>query len=137
MAMAPACRPADRSFGHLLIVATLVGGSVAFIVVLASLPLAYALGRALRRQTSLWAHIGAFAILGAVVGEITVLVIAAVWGGAPMLAHPVHPLAVGMSTVAVLCGWWRVSRDAQRALRPPDPRSPLGLERAFSDDTTP
>ncbi|MFC8683220.1 hypothetical protein ACFT30_17015 [Microbacterium ureisolvens] len=120
----------------ILVVGTsaIVGLGVSMLVVLAGLPVAWALSRRLRRVRSVAAHLWAWAALGAAIGLLALLVFAiasANWSTA--FLGPLLPITLGVTTSSVLFGWWRASRHARRALPPAEPRSPIGIDEAFED----
>ena len=90
----------------------IIGGTVSFAVMLIGLPVAYALGRALRRTTSTAVHLTTYAGLGAAIGT---LALGVFWlaVGAPWPALAVTTIAV--TTASTTWGWWRASRGARRA----------------------
>ena len=69
------------------------------------------------------------AVSGAAIGLAALLVFATLstnWSTA--FGTPLLPITIALTTISVLFGWWRASRHARRALVPPDPRSPIGLD---------
>lgn len=102
-------------------------GPIAFIVawyaapwsigaLVAGAPLAWALGRMLRRDPDVRVHFAAFLALGLVVGGTTtwLAIAAGVGGGATGLAF-YAALHVVAAAIAVPLGWWRVARTALRS----------------------
>ncbi|WP_394279929.1 hypothetical protein [Microbacterium sp.] len=75
---------------------------------------AWALGRALRRVSGKGLHVAAFALLGAALGALT-LVVALTIGGMPPLTPELFIAHVGAGGLTVVTGWWFTAR---RALHP-------------------
>lgn len=101
-----------------------IGGAVAFVAMLAASPLAWLLGRSLRRVRPISAHLAAFAALGALVGWVALEAWA--WGssgGHAPLDQALLPYGVP-AAVAVPLGWWFTARRALRADRGLTPARP-------------
>lgn len=116
-----------------------IGGSVSFAVIIVALPLAMLVARGMRRIRSVRVHLTVFAALGASVG---VLVLGVGASGnvdpAGFFWNPILlPATLSITTTSVAFGWLRASRQARRELRTDEPRSPLGLERAFDGARSP
>ena len=96
--------------------AGVIGGGIGLIVMLAGAPLAGMLGRALRREPRVRAHLMAYGALGLLLGGLTVcgaLMIGAVPANA-FAANPLVLIIACSAAVSVPLGWWS---SARRALR--------------------
>lgn len=110
-------------------IAAVVSLCVSLVAALVGFPFAWFLARSLRRTTAAGVHVAAFAVFGAAIGLAALLVFATLstnWSTA--FGTPLLPITIALTTISVLFGWWRASRHARRALVPPDPRSPIGLD---------
>lgn len=93
--------------------AGLVGGSVGFVAMLAGTPLAWLIGRALRRVRHIGIHLLSFTAFGALAGLGVAGIFSVVNLGALHLA-PVLWLLPIMTAIAVPTGWWLTVRRARR-----------------------
>lgn len=111
-----------------------VGGLVSLATMIAGVPLAWLVARMLRRRRSMAVHVGVWAVFGLLVGPTVVAVIAVITGSASLLTTPYTPISAALTAVSVLYGWWRASRGARAEMPSAEPRSPIGLDRAFAED---
>lgn len=117
-------------------VALVVGGGVAFVVMLVALPTVWFIARRMRRVRRVGWHLAVYGALGALVGVLAVIVLALTSGGATpgeTLSSWIGAVIVGSTTVSTLSGWWWGARRALKERRIVDPRSPMGLDRAFDE----
>lgn len=97
--------------------ALVIGGGVAFVVMVVYLPVAWGLARALRSVSSVAVHAVAFAVLGALVGVVAVAVYGSITHATDLVASGLAPSTVAITTLSVLVGWWLASAQARKALR--------------------
>lgn len=105
----------------------LIGGGVSLAATIVLAPLAVWVARRMRHSASLATHLTVFALFGAGIGVLAVVVYTLVTGGPYILTTPVPAITIAMTTASVVIGWLRASRHARREGYRPDPRSPIGL----------
>lgn len=112
--------------GFLLMVgipAVLVGGVSSLLVMALGLPVAWSLGRALRRVAALEIHLLVYSALGVVIGAAAVVVLSSSPFPGDVTAEPIGwTVAVAVvvalpAAVAVPAGWWLSARSALRENR--------------------
>ena len=89
------------------------GGLVSMVVTIVGLPVAAAVGYALRRVRRGWIHLGVFAVFGAVVGAAAIAVFAAL-SSAVTLDPAFVTLTLGVCAAARVYGRWQGARTPQR-----------------------
>jgi len=89
------------------------GGLVSMVVTIAGLPVAAAVGYALRRVRRRWIHLGVFAVFGAVIGAAAIAVFAAL-SSAVTLDPAFVTLTLGVCAAATVYGRWQGGRTPQR-----------------------
>lgn len=117
----------------------LIGGGLSFGVMVAGLPAAWLVGRALRRVGSVPAHLAVHGLLGALLGVLVVGVYAVTIGGGRVLeifSTSYLPITVALTTTSVVFGWWMASRRGRSEPHREDRRSPLGIDEAFDHDAS-
>lgn len=106
----------------LLLMSLLVGGVISGLSLLIGIPIAYRVGRALRRERRMAVHLAVYSafgfIFGALVGGASYFV--ALSGSAASVGLPAlyaGLIAGGLSAAAVAFGWWTITRDVLRTHR--------------------
>lgn len=99
----------------------LIGGSVALLVMLTGMPLAWLCARAMRRRRSVAFHVVVWSVFGLLVGPSVIAVFSAPTDVGFLLSTPFAPASAVVTGVCVLYGWWRASRRARRLMRPLGP----------------
>ncbi|TQJ32138.1 hypothetical protein [Microbacterium sp. SLBN-146] len=110
-----------ESFGWWVLIlgfALVLGGGISLIVMFCCLPIVALIARALRRVDRIPVHIAVYALLGASIGVVAVLVATLVRDGTGRAyiveESPVPFLTVVICAVSPVVGWWRASRAARR-----------------------
>lgn len=118
-----------------LITAALVGGGISFVAMLIGLPLAWLIGRALRRESSVVVHLIAYAALGAAVGTAALLLLSTTAWGTFLAPASFLGLVIAMpAVIAVPLGWWRNFKRVHRAENErPDMLRHINPDAAYED----
>jgi hypothetical protein len=97
-------------YGFLALYLTLLWSFGALVI---GSPFAFGLGQALRRERRLWVHIVAFAFFGLVIGVVTTALASWLLDGTGWWLFA--SLTAVSACPAVVLGWWRAVRRAQKA----------------------
>ena len=108
--------------------AGIIGGVVSLLVMALGMPVAWLLGRALRRVAALGIHLLVYSAFGIVVGAAAMWAVSLFFPGG-VIENPVGWIVAASAFVAVPAGWWFAAHSAlredrgvaQRRRRAPDP----------------
>lgn len=97
--------------------ASVIGGGVSLIVMIAGAPVAGLIGKSLRREPRVRVHLLVYSLLGLSIGALTVIVSALLLDTGriqDLLRNPLILIVACSATLAIPLGWWA---SARRALR--------------------
>lgn len=110
--------------------ALLIGGPIALVAMYVFSPLAYVLGRSLRRVSAPGCHLLLFGMLGLITGVATMGVFGLV-GGLPPGSGAFFWIFAAPAGLTVPFGWWFTARQALRRDRRHEPRP--DIDAAYED----